>query len=279
MNYTLKTLVLAAAVALVPAMAGAQDFYQTYEKADQARIEQNLAYNGPVQGVWKDADSFIYSNHEQDGDKVLGVVFESNQVPDYKMPGWIEKYAAQKGVGMSPDAAALLSEFAGVDMAKVALEIDKLLKLLPQGCKRISAQDIEANVGMSRDYSVFELTKALSLKDAQKAFRITQFFSSSPKRYPLVVTLAALTTHFIRLLRYHALLQSGTSRSEILAELGINPYFAGEYDTAIKNYSCPKVIKAISVLRNTDTKAKSNGRGEATDGELLQELVSKILFL
>ena len=209
----------------------------------------------------------------------VGVVFESNQVPDYKMPGWIEKYAAQKGVGMSPDAAALLSEFAGVDMAKVALEIDKLLKLLPQGCKRISAQDIEANVGMSRDYSVFELTKALSLKDAQKAFRITQFFSSSPKRYPLVVTLAALTTHFIRLLRYHALLQSGTSRSEILAELGINPYFAGEYDTAIKNYSCPKVIKAISVLRNTDTKAKSNGRGEATDGELLQELVSKILFL
>ncbi|MCQ2144164.1 MAG: S9 family peptidase [Bacteroidales bacterium] len=73
MNYTLKTLVLAAAVALVPAMAGAQDFYQTYEKADQARIEQNLAYNGPVQGVWKDADSFIYSNHEQDGDKVYEV--------------------------------------------------------------------------------------------------------------------------------------------------------------------------------------------------------------
>lgn len=208
-----------------------------------------------------------------------GVVFESNQVPDYKMPGWIERYAAEKGIAMSPDAAALLSEFAGVDMSKVALEIDKLLKILPEGARRISAQDVEDNVGMSRDFSVFELTKALSLKDARKAFRISHFFAQSPKRYPFVVTLAALSSHFLRLFRYHALLQAGEPRSEILSQLGINPYFAGEYDTAIKNYSCPKVMKVINVLKSTDAKSKSNARGEATDGELLQELVSKILYI
>ncbi|MBQ0025489.1 MAG: DNA polymerase III subunit delta [Bacteroidales bacterium] len=209
----------------------------------------------------------------------VGVVFESNQIPDYKMPRWIESYVSEKGLKIMPDASALLSEFAGVDMQKIALEIDKLVKLLPEGTKTITAGDIEKNVGMSRDYSVFELTKALSMKDSVKAFRIVKFFSESSKRYPLVVVLAALSSHFLRLLKYHALLQEETPRGEILSQLGVNPYFASEYDTAIRNYPARKVMKAISLLRQTDSKSKSGLRGEAGDGELLQELVSKILFL
>lgn len=209
----------------------------------------------------------------------LGVVFESNPVPDYRMAGWIEKHVAEKGLSIAPDAAAMLAEFAGTDMSKVALEVDKLLKVLPEGSRKVTAKDVEENVGMSRDYSVFELTKALSLKDAARSLRIARFFAESPKRFPLVVTLAALSGHFIRLLKYHALLQEGAPRDEIFRQLGINPYFAGEYDTAIRNYSCRKVMRAISVLKDTDAKSKSNRRGEATDGELLQELVSKLLFI
>ena len=208
-----------------------------------------------------------------------GVVFESNQLPDYRMAGWIERHVAEKGLTITPDAAALLAEFAGVDMSKIALETDKLVKALPEGTDTITQKDIEENVGMSRDYSVFELTKALSLKDAVKCFRIVHFFGESPKRYPLVMTLSALSGHFMRLLRFHALQQAGTPRGEILSQLGINPYFAGEYDTAVRNYSCRKVMKIISVLKDTDAASKSNLRGEASDGDMLLELVSKILFI
>lgn len=209
----------------------------------------------------------------------IGVVFESNQLPEYKMSGCIERYAVEQGLEMAPDAAALFAEFTGVDMSKVVLEFEKLRKALPEGTRRIVVDDIERNVGMMRDYSVFELTKALSLRDAGKCYRIARFFGDSPKRYPLVVVLAALSSHFIRLLRYHAMLQDKAPRNEILSKLGINPYFAGEYDAAVRNYNCRKVMKIISVLKDMDVKSKSGLRGEATDGELLQELMSKILFI
>ena len=206
-----------------------------------------------------------------------GVVFESNPVPDYKMGRTIENFVADRGLSIAPDAAQLLAEAAGTDLSKIALEVDKLLKLLPDGSKQISARDIEENVGMSRDYSVFELTKALSLKDFAKAFRIVHFFGQSPKRFPLVATLAALGGHFIKILRFHALLQAGTPRGEILQQLGINPYFASEYDTALRNYPVKQTMKVIALLKEYDRRSKSNLRGEASDGDLLQELVSKIL--
>ena len=91
--------------------------------------------------------------------------------------------------------------------------------------------------------------------------------------YPM----AALSGHFLKLLRYHALLQKGTPRGEILSQLGINPYFAGEYETAVRNYPARKTMQVISLLKEYDQKSKSNTRGEASDGDLLKELTARIL--
>lgn len=206
-----------------------------------------------------------------------GVVFESEQLPDYKMARWIEEYFPTRGLKISPDAAALLAEYAGVDIAKIVMETDKLLKVLPPDTPLVTSADIAANVGMSRDYSAFELTKALSLKDIPKCYRIVHFFAESEKRYPLVMIMAALSSHFLRILRYHALQQAGVPRSEILSQLGINPYFGAEYDQAVRNYPLRKTMKVISLLREYDRRSKSNARGSASDGDLLGELISKIL--
>ena len=209
--------------------------------------------------------------------KKFGAVFESNPIPDYRIARWIDSYVSELGLRIAPDAAALLAEFSGSELQKLALTVDKLRKVLPEDRQRIELQDIEENVGVSRDYSAFELTKALSLKDSVKAFRIVHFFADSPKRFPIQMTMAALSGHFIRLLRYHALLMSGAQRNDILAQLGINPYFAGEYETAVRNYPVRKVMQVISLLKEYDQRSKSGTRGEASDGDLLQELTAKIL--
>ncbi len=206
-----------------------------------------------------------------------GVVFESTQIPDYKISKWIEEYLPTIGFSIGPQAAALLAEYAGADIQKIVLETDKLIKALPAGNKAITVEDIEQNVGMSRDYTVFELTKALSMKDALKCYKIVHFFAQSDKRYPIQMTMGALSSHFIKILRYHALAQAGVPSSEILSQLGINPYFGGEYVTASRNYPVKKSMKVIAILKEYDYKSKSNLRGNATDGELLQELTAKIL--
>ena len=87
-----------------------------------------------------------------------GVVVESNALRDYEMASWISRYYSSRGLEIAPDAAALLAEYAGTDMSKIVLETDKLLKNLPEGAVSVSASDIEKNVGISREYSVFELT-------------------------------------------------------------------------------------------------------------------------
>lgn len=207
----------------------------------------------------------------------VGVVFESEQIPDYKISRWIEDYTSSLGYTIDPEAAALLGENTGVEIRSIVSQIDKLIKVLPQGEKRISTPLVEENVGMARAYSVFELTRALSLKDALKCYKIVHFFSDSGKRYPIQMTMAALASHFIKLLRFHALLQSGLSQDEVLRQLGINPYFGREYTTAIRNYPLKKTMKVIAILKEYDYRSKSNARGNASDGELLQELVARIL--
>ena len=206
-----------------------------------------------------------------------GGVFESTPIPDYKVAGWIEWHFKGRGLTITPDGAALLAEFAGGDIHKIVVEADKLTRALPAGVLKITAEDVGNNVGMSRDYSIFELTRALSYRDAAKTFRIAGFFAQSEKRYPLQMLLPVLSAHFIRLLRFHALLRGGRDRSQAMKELGINAYFAGEYDTALRNFPVKGVMRAISILKEYDYRSKSPARGSASDGELLQECIAQLL--
>ena len=208
----------------------------------------------------------------------IGVVVESNSLRDYEIPRWISSYYAGKGLQIAPDAAALLGEYAGTDLSKIAVETDKLMKNLPEGTVRVAAGDIEKNVGISRQYSIFELTRELSLKNAPKALRIAAYIGASPK-FAMPMAVSALFTHFYRILKYEALL-AGNPRpgNDMKAKvLGVNPYFFAEYDKAVANYPLKKCMSVISLLKEFDYKGKGGDVGEATPEQLLTELVTKIL--
>ena len=210
-----------------------------------------------------------------------GVVVESNALRDYEMPGWISQYYSSKGVDITPDAAALLAEFAGTDMSKIVVETDKLLKNLPEGVSRVSSADIERNVGISREYSVFELTKELSFKNGAKAIAIAMRLGESP-RFAMPMAVSAIYTHFSRILKYAALKEKSRypDKTEIAAALqGVNPFFWKEYDVAVSNYPVRKALVAISLLCEYDFKGKGGDAGEASPGELLVELTMKLLNL
>lgn len=213
----------------------------------------------------------------KDASKV-GVVFESNPVPEGRIPLWIEKYVASKGIEITPDASVMMAEACGADLSKIALEVDKLTRLFSGSASgKITADIIEENVGISREYSVFELTKALSARNISATYRIAAFFGQTPKRFPIQMVMGALSSHFIKILRYHAAVADRASRAEIASAIGVNPYFMSEYENAARNYPLKKCMKVIAVLREYDYRSKSNARGSADDGELLLELVSRIL--
>jgi len=142
----------------------------------------------------------------------------------------------------------------------------------------VTATDIEKNVGISRQYSIFELTKELSFRNSAKALRIASYIGSSAK-FAMPMAVSALYTHFYRILKYEALLAKTTrptneQKSKVLA---VNPYFFSEYDTAVRNYPMNRCMAVISLLREYDYKGKGGDVGEATPAELMVELTAKIL--
>lgn len=208
-----------------------------------------------------------------------GVVVESPAIRDYEISSWISEYFASKGVNIDPSAAVLMGESAGTDLSTIAAETDKLFKSLPEGVKNISVEDVERNVGVSRQFSIFELTKALSYRDAAKAVRVATYIGSSAK-FSLAAATSALFLHFNRILRYGALLKvnrnpSAEEKAKALAK--VQPFFYREYDEAVRKYPVQRCMQVISLLKEYDFKSKGGDAGEATDGMLLLELVTKIL--
>ena len=138
-------------------------------------------------------------------------------------------------------------------------------------------EDVEKNVGVSRQFSVFELTKCLSFREGAKALRIASYMGQAP-RFALPMAVAPLYTHFYRILKYHALLQKGKlAPGEAAQKLGVNPYFMKEYDIAVRNYPLERCRRVISLLSEYDYKGKGGEAGEALPAQLLVELVTKIL--
>ena len=208
----------------------------------------------------------------------IGVVVDSQALRDYEMPKWISMFYQAKGLRIAPDAAALLAEHAGTDLNKISIETEKMLKNLPVGTVEVSATDIEKNVGISRQYSIFELTKELSMKNASKTLKIASYIGSSAK-FAMPMAVSALYTHFYRILKYGALIMKNPRplNDQKAKVLGVNPYFFSEYDTAVRNYPLKKCMAVIALLKEYDYKGKGGDVGEATAAELMVELTAKIL--
>ncbi len=203
-----------------------------------------------------------------------GVLFESKKLYDNKISDWISNYLKQRGYKISPNACMLLSENLGTDLGKIVNEISKLLINIPKDSK-ITEDIIEQNIGISKDFNIFEFQKALGRKDVFKANQIVNYFASNPKENPIIKIIIILYNFFSKVLIYHQL--KDKSRKNTASKLSINPFFVYDYQLAARNYNIQKLCNIISYLREYDLKSKGVGNDSTNGGELLKELTYKIL--
>jgi DNA polymerase-3 subunit delta len=205
-----------------------------------------------------------------------GEILESVQLYEDEIAGWISTYIKQQGFEIEHDAAAILSDFLGANLSRIVNELNKLFTALPENRKKINSLDIENNIGISREYNTFELSKAVSDRNVLKANKIALHFSRNTKEYPFVVTVSTLFSQFSKILKYQALRLQRLDTRDIVSALGINPFFIKDYEIAARNYNMLQTIKIISLLREYDMKSKGFNYVAADEGELLRELISKI---
>lgn len=202
-----------------------------------------------------------------------GVVFESASIYDNKVPAWIEDFVRDKGYHINPKASALLGEYLGNDLSKVANELEKLM-LNVSKTQEIGTKEVQDNIGISKEYNVFELQNALARRDVFKANQIVNYFEANPKANPMVLVMGNLASYFTKILKYHYVVD----KSQLARELGVNPYFVKDYDMAARNFNLGKTFEVISLLRAYDLKSKGvDSTGNTEDGELMRELIYKII--
>lgn len=205
-----------------------------------------------------------------------GVLFESKKLKDTQLPGFISSFLKRKKVEIEPKASEMIAEFVGTDLNRLAGELEKLIITLPPGATRITPEQIERNIGISKDYNNFELRSALIEKDVLKVNRIVKYFNDNPKNNPLQLTLAVLFNFFSNLmLAYYA---PEKTEQGIAAQLGLrSPWQSREYMAAMRRYKGIKVMQIIEAIRTCDAKSKGIDNSSMSDGDLLKELVYVIL--
>ena len=205
----------------------------------------------------------------------IATVFESVKLRDYEIGAWITKYCKSKNVAIDDKAVAMLSDFLGTDLSKLVNELEKLVLTKPADMQRITPDLVEKNIGISKDYNVFELQAALINRDVLKANRIIQYFSENKKANPMVLVLAQLFKFFSELMLYHYL--PDKSQGAVASELKINPYFVKDYQKASQVYGAWKTMNIISFIRETDARYKGIDNPSTDEADLLIELIYKIL--
>ena len=195
----------------------------------------------------------------------VGVLFESKKIKDTQLAGFITSYLKRKSIEIEPKASEMMAEFVGTDLSRMAGELEKLIITLPKGQKRITPEQIEQNIGISKDYNNYELRNALIIKDVFKANQIIKYFEENPKTNPLQMTLSVLFNFFSNLmLAYYA---PEKSEQGIAAQLGLkSPWQSKDYLAAMRKYSGVKVMQIIGEIRYCDAKSIGGGNASLGDG-------------
>ena len=222
----------------------------------------------------------LFKNWEKKG----GVLMESEQLRDYQVEKWIRDYVAdeanrrkakgEEAIRIDEKVAKILADSIGNDLTQIVGALQKLIDGRPEGVNVIDAALVERNIGISKDFNVFELQDALIKGDVVKANRITQYFASS-KDHHMVKELGILYGFFANLMIYHYL-PDKTDRVAASA-LGVSPFFVKDYAAAAKRYSAGKTFAIIGYFREIDARLKGINNPSAKDADLWKELIYKIL--
>ena len=203
-----------------------------------------------------------------------GIVYKSDKIPEYKLVNWIDTFVKSKGYGLTPKAASLLAEFLGDDLNKIANEVDKLDILIESGTT-INEVHIEENIGISKDHNVFELVNAIGVRDVLKANKIIDYFDHNSKAGNLILIISNIFKLHIQMMKIHFL--SNKSKDAVASTIKVHPFVAGKLLASTKIYNPKKIAANISVLHEYDLKSKGVGNTTFTPGQLMKEMIFKLM--
>jgi DNA polymerase-3 subunit delta len=224
---------------------------------------------------------FCHKNKSLDKRKELGkkidqltVCITGKKIYDNQLPEFVSEYAADKKISIDDRAVMALCEYVGNDLHRLANEIDKLT-IASGNVGSITVEQVMNQVGVSKEYNIFELQKAIIHRDTLLANKIVNFFEGNTKKNPIIPVVAFLYSFFSKLLAASQV--ADKSDRGLVSALKISPYAAKDYVFALRQYPPDRIINTISCLKDADLKLKGVNSGSDTEGQIFRELVYRIM--
>jgi DNA polymerase-3 subunit delta len=208
--------------------------------------------------------------------QTLGVLFESPKIWDNQIPAWAKTFVKENGYRIGDKATLMMAEYVGSNLSRLANEFKKLFILTEKGAE-ITPDIIEKNIGISKDYNIFELYKSLGSKNHKTTFNIINYFGQNLKENPPAKVIPILFSFFNKIMLFHGV--EHKSNENIIKYTGITIGQVNDYSNAAKLFSVEKAEKVISILREYDLKSKGIGSSQITGDQLLKEMIIKIAYV
>lgn len=209
--------------------------------------------------------------------KTSGIVFESKKKRDYELPDFIMGYLKLRGVTIDNKSASMIAEHIGADLSRLTSELEKVMISLPANDRRITPDIVEQQIGVSKDFNVFELKNAIVTKNIFKANQIIKYFDNNPKAGSLYSFVPLLFNYFQNLMIAHYAPEKNNENALANYLELKSSWAAKEYITGMRNYSATKVLNIIHMIKVTDAKSKGIGNVSTSTGDLAKELLFFIL--
>ena len=224
---------------------------------------------------------FVWKHGKPDGRKSFGKemtkvasYYESKPLYENAVAPWVKKWLSERKFKIEEEAADLLVEYTGTELSKVANELEKLI-ISKQPGATITVDDVATGVGLTKEFTPFELNNALGAKNKTKAYQIVNYFVANPKSGPLVMVVATMQTYFNKLYLAHQF--RNMMDKDLAAAIKVSPFFVKDYKTAARNFTEQKIEQIFYLLEEYDLRSKGVNNHGVKEGELMKELVAKIL--
>lgn len=209
--------------------------------------------------------------------EAVGVVFESKKKRDYELPAFIETYLKKNHVAIDPKSAAMIAEHIGADLSRLISELDKVMISLPDDNRRVTPDIVEREIGVSKEFNIFELRTAIIERNVFKANQIVKYFDKNPKAGSLFSCLPLLYTFFQNLMvAFYA--PDKNNDNNLAAFLELKSVWAlKDYRVGMRNFSAMKTLQILAKIRETDAKSKGLDSLNTSTDDLMRELIFFIL--
>ncbi len=212
-----------------------------------------------------------------------GVVMDSPKIPDYNLSKWIADYIKEWNsqhkqtdeVQIDEKLVALLAETIDNDLEKIVGSIKRLIDGRPVGTNKITLELAQRNLGINKDYNIFELQDALATRNEEKAYRIALYFSRS-KQHAIQKEIVSLFGFFSNLLI--AAFSGYRKTNELMPVMNMPFPIAKKIEEGLGRYNKAQLVRIISFIREADARSKGfNAKTYTDDEDIWKELIYKIL--